>query len=143
MNDPAVFDMFQWQSVLAHEGVLNPGLNEGTLDPEEQVREGLSLQRAVPSAGTQLEAFLSTHRHPEMPGYMANPEDMGVALRPKGNSLFAGCPRHRAARRPPAAWARAATGGASRASPQSRPRFRTRPYLSNTQNQIMESAAFG
>jgi len=74
-----------------------------------------------------------------MPGYMANPEDMGVALMPKGNSLSLDA-RGTVLREGRPQRGHASYCGASRARPAIPPSLSTRHYLSNTQNQIMESA---
>ncbi len=143
MNDPAVFDMFQWQSVLAREGVLNPGLVKGRWT-EEQVREGFRSGELFLSAATQLEAFLIHGTGtPEMPGFLANPEDMGVALMPKGNSLSLDVRGEvlREGRR--SVGTRSYWWGVTRQARNPALAFELAHYLSNTQNQIIESAAFG
>lgn len=143
MSGDAVIDMFQWQSVLAREGIFNPSLMKGKWT-DEQVREGFRSGELFLSAATQLEAF---HIHgtgtPEMPGYLATPEDMGVALMPKGNSLQldARGSALREGRR--SVGTRSYWWGVTRQARNPDLAYKLAHYLSNTQNQVLESTAFG
>ncbi|HKP97224.1 MAG TPA: extracellular solute-binding protein [Fibrobacteria bacterium] len=143
MSGDAVVDMFQWQSVLIREGVLNPGLIKARWS-EEQIRQGFQSGELFLAEATQMEAFLiHGNNTPEMPGLLANPEDMGVALMPKGNSLLLD-PRGLALRE-----GRRSVGtrgywwGVPRKARDRDLSFKLAHYLSNTQNQIVESSAFG
>ena len=143
MNGDAVADMFQWQSVLVREGVLNPGLIKDRWSDQE-VRQGFRSGELFLSEATQMEGFLiHGNGTPEMPGYLANPEDMGVALMAKGNSLLLD-PRGMALRE-----GRRSVGtrgywwGVPREARNRDLSFKLARYLSNTQNQIVESSAFG
>ena len=143
MGDAGVADMFQWQAVLAREGVLNPGLLKGRWT-EEQVREGFRAGELYLSAATQAEAFqIHGTGAAAMPGYLADPEDMGVALMPKGNSLMQGNDGDplREGRRSVAT--RSYWWGVTRQARDRTMAFELAHYLSNTENQVQESSAFG
>jgi ABC-type glycerol-3-phosphate transport system substrate-binding protein len=142
MSDPAVVDMFQWRSVLAHEGILNPGLMKSRWT-DEQVREGFRKNEIFLSAATQTEAFVIHGTGAAMSGYLNDPEDMGVALMPKGNSLAldaSGDPLREGRR---SVGTRSWWWGVARTSRNPALAFELAHYLTNTQNQVQESAAFG
>ena len=143
MNDDAVVDMFQWQSVLAKEGILNPGLMKGRWT-DEQVRDGFKSGELFLSAATQSEAFLIHGTGtPEMPGYLVNPEDMGVALMPKGNSLTLDARGNALREGRRSVGTRSYWWAVTRQSRNPALSYELAHYLSNTQNQVQESAAFG
>lgn len=143
MNDDAVVDMFQWQSVLIREGILNPNLVKSQWS-EEEIRDGFRSGELFLSEGTQMEAFLiHGNGTPEMPGLLANPEDMGVALMPKGGSLLLDDRNmaQREGRR--SVGTRGYWWGIPRQARNRELSFQLAHYLSNTQNQIEESSVFG
>ena len=143
MNDEAVVDMFQWQSVMIKEGILNPSLIKTRWD-EPGIRDGFKRGELFLSEATQMEAFLiHGNATPEMPGFLANPEDMGVALMPKGVSLQldARGAALREGRR--SVGTRGYWWGVTKQSRNRALAFRLAHYLSNTQNQILESSTFG
>jgi ABC-type glycerol-3-phosphate transport system substrate-binding protein len=143
MNDEAVADMFQWQSALVREGILNPNLVKARWS-DAQIREGFQSGELFLSETTQMEAFLiHGSGTPESPGFLANPEDMGMALMPKGNSLMLDARSfpQREGRRGVAT--RGNWWGVTRQSRNRELAFRLAHYLANTQNQILESSAFG
>lgn len=87
MGDEAVADMYQWQSVLIREGVVNPNLlrNKWTA---EKIRHGFHSGEIFLAEGTQMDAFaIHGNGTKELPGMLADPEDMGLAVMPKGVSL--------------------------------------------------------
>lgn len=143
MGDDEVVDMFQWQSAWIREGVVNPRLIKGRWT-EAQIHQGFRNGELFLTEATQMEAFLiHGNGTPEMPGFLANPEDMGVALMPRGNSLLLdnrGMPlregRHSVGTR--GYW-----WGIPRQARHPDLSFRLAHYLSNTRNQIVESSAFG
>jgi hypothetical protein len=143
MNDDAVVDMFQWQSVLVREGALNPALIKSKWS-EEDIRRGFRSGELFLSEATQMEAFLiHGNNTPEMPGYLADPEDMGVALMPKGCSLLLDSRglALREGRR--SVGTRGHWWGVPREARNRELSFKLAHYLSNMQNQIVESSAFG
>ncbi|MDQ3000808.1 MAG: extracellular solute-binding protein [Fibrobacterota bacterium] len=144
MTDNAVVDMFQWQSVLVREGILNPNLIKGRW-AEDQIRQGFRSGELFLTEATQMEAFLiHGNGTPEMPGFLANPEDMGVALMPKGNSLLLDPSRGTALREGGrSVGTRGYWWGVTRQARNRALSFQLAHYLSNTQNQIVESSAFG
>ncbi|MEO7425419.1 MAG: extracellular solute-binding protein [Fibrobacteria bacterium] len=143
MGDDAVVDMFQWQAVLVREGILNPGLIKSSWS-DTQIREGFRSGELFLSEATQMEAFLiHGNGTPEMPGFLSNPGDMGVALMPKGISMLLdqrGAPlregRHSVGTR--GQWL-----GVTRKSRNRELSWQLAHYLSGTQNQILESSAYG
>lgn len=143
MDGEAVVDMFQWQSVMVREGVFNPNLIKERWD-DGRIREGFRSGELFLSQVTQMEAFLiHGNGTPEMPGFLADSEDMGIALLPRGTSLLLD-PRGeplRAGRR--SVGTRSHWWGVTRRSRDRALAFRLAHYLSNTQNQIQECSAFG
>jgi ABC-type glycerol-3-phosphate transport system substrate-binding protein len=143
MNDPAVVDMFQWQSIMVHEGILNPNLVKAR-GSEQDIREGFRSGELFLSEATQTEAFLIHGTGtPEMPGFLANPEDMGVALMPKGISVQLDARNGAAREGRRSVGTRGYWWGVTRQSRNRALSFQLAHYLSNTQNQILESSAFG
>ncbi len=143
MNDDAVVDMFQWQSVLVREGILNPNLVKSRWS-DDQIRAGFQSGELFLSEATQMDAFLIHGTGtPEMPGFLANPEDMGVALMPRGNSLLLDqrSLAQREGRR--SVGTRGNWWGVTRQSRNRGLSYQLAHYLSNTQNQILESSSFG
>jgi ABC-type glycerol-3-phosphate transport system substrate-binding protein len=143
MNDASVIDMFQWQSIMVREGILNPALIKARWT-EQDIREGFQHNELFLSEATQMEAFLIHGTGtPAMPGFLANPEDMGVALMPKGVSmqLDARGAVVREGRR--SVGTRGYWWGVTRQARNRALTFQLAHYLSNTQNQILESASFG
>ena len=143
MNDDAVVDMFQWQSVLIKEGVLNPELLKAKWS-ESEIRQGFQSGDIFLAEATQMEAFMIHGTGtPEMPGYLNNPEDMGIALMPRGNSLTIN-PHGEALRE-----GRRSVGtrgwwwGVTRLSRNKDLAYRLAHHLSSTGNQIEECSAFG
>lgn len=143
MNDDAVVDMFQWQSVMIKEGILNPSLVRTRWD-EAGIRQGFQGGELFLTEATQMEAFLiHGNATPEMPGFLANPEDMGVALMPKGVSmqLDARGAALREGRR--SVGTRGYWWGVTKQSRNRGLAYKLAHYLSNTGNQILESSSFG
>ncbi len=143
MTDDAVVDMFQWQSVMIHDGLLNPTLVKARWS-EQEIREGFQSGELFLAEATQTEAFMiHGTASAEMPGYLANPEDMGVALMPKGMSLQLdgrGAPAREGRR---SVGTRGYWWGITREARNRTLAYQLAHYLSNTQNQIVESAAYG
>ncbi len=143
MGDAGVADMFQWQAVLAREGILNPALLRGRWT-ETQVREGFRSGDLYLSAATQSEAFqIHGTGTAELPGCLPDPEDMGVALMPAGNSLSLapdGDPLREGRR---SVGTRSFWWGVTRHARNPPLAFELAHYLSNTENLVQESSAFG
>ncbi len=143
MSDDAVVDMFQWQAVLAKEGVLNPDLLKHRWT-ESDIRQGFQSGEIFLAEATEMEAFLIHGTGtPEMPGYLSDPEDMGVALMPKGTSLLIN-PKGDALRE-----GRRSVGtrgwwwGVTRQARDKGLAYKLAHYLSATDKQIEECSAFG
>jgi ABC-type glycerol-3-phosphate transport system substrate-binding protein len=143
MSDDGVVDMFQWQAVLAKEGILNPELLKSRWS-EIEIRQGFQTGEMYMAEATQMEAFLiHGNGTPEMPGFLVNPEDMGIALMPRGNSLMIN-PKGDAMRE-----GRRSVGtrgwwwGVTRQSRNKDLAYKLAHHLSNTSNQIEECSAFG
>jgi ABC-type glycerol-3-phosphate transport system substrate-binding protein len=143
MSDAGVADMFQWQSALAREGILNPALIKERWG-DEQVRDGFRSGELYLSAVPQGEAFqIHGTGSADLPGYLANPEDMGVAVMPKGNSLLldANGDPLREGRRSVAT--RSYWWGVTQEARDPKLAYELARFLSNTENQVLESSAFG
>jgi ABC-type glycerol-3-phosphate transport system substrate-binding protein len=143
MNDAGVADMFQWQSVLAREGILSPLLLKERWS-DAQVREGFRSGELYLSVARQTEAFqIHGTGSADLPGYLADPEDMGVALMPKGGSLLLnpdGDPLREGRR---SAATRSQWWGVTLRARDPKLAYELARYLADTENQVQESAAFG
>jgi ABC-type glycerol-3-phosphate transport system substrate-binding protein len=143
MSDEGVTDAFHWQAALIREGVINPGLVKNKWG-EERIWQGLQSGEIFLAEATQLDAFIiHGNGTPQMPGYLADPEDMGLALMPKGCSLLLnprGLPLRDGRR---AVATRDWWWGVTRRSGNKPLAFRLAHYLSNTRNQIEECGTFG
>jgi hypothetical protein len=143
MSDDGVVDAFQWQSVLIREGMINPTLVKNKWG-DEKIWQGLQSGEIFLCEATQLDAFLiHGNGTPQMPGYLPNPQDMGLALMPKGASLLLnakGSPlregRHNVATR---YW----WWGVTRRASDKPLAFKLAHYLSNVRNQVEECGTFG
>lgn len=143
MDGEAVTDMFHWQSAIAGEGILNPGLiRDGWGDGD--IRDGFRSGEIFLSEATQMEAFLiHGNGTPGMPGFLENPEDMGVAQMPRGSSLMLdsrGQPLRIGSRR---VATRSHWWGVPRKARDPALSFRLARHLTDTRNQVVESSAFG
>lgn len=143
MGDEAVVDMFQWQSVLIREGVVNPGLLKNRWNADK-IRAGFQTGEIFLAEGTQMDAFhIHGHGTRDLPGMLQNPDDMGLAVMPKGTSLqldTRGLPL-REGRRSVATrgWWWAVTRRAA-----DKPlAFKLARHLGSTRSQIEECTAFG
>ncbi len=143
MNDDPVIDMFQWQSVLAKEGLLNPELLKSRWS-ETEIRQGFQSGEMFLAEATEMEAFLIHGTGtPEMPGFLANPEDMGVALMPRGNSLMMNGRGDALREGRHSVGTRGWWWGVTRQSRNKSLAFQLAHQLSSTGNQIQECSAFG
>ncbi len=143
MNDDAVVDMFQWQSVLAKEGVLNPTLLKARWT-ETDIRQAFQSGDVFLAEATQMEAFLIHGTGtPEMPGFLSNPEDMGIALMPQGNSLTINSQGDALREGRRSVGTRGWWWGVTRQSRHKELAYKLAHHLSNTGNQIEECSAFG
>lgn len=143
MDDDAVIDMFQWQSVMIKEGILNPSLVRTRWD-EPGIRQGFQGGELFLTEATQMEAFLiHGNGTPEMPGYLSNPEDMGVALMPKGVSMRLDARDAAVSEGRRSVGTRGYWWGVTKQSRNRALAYRLAHYLSNTRNQILESSTFG
>lgn len=143
MDDEAVADMFQWQSVLIREGVVNPGLVKQRWN-EERIRQGFQTGEIFLAEGTQMDAFaIHGNGTKEMPGRLADPEDMGLAVMPRGASLrldARGLPLREGRR---SVGTRGWWWGVTVRAPERALAFKLARHLGSTGSQIEESTAFG
>src|SRR5690606_6440615 len=143
MDGEAVADMFHWQSALAGEGILNPGLWKDGWG-EEDIREGFRSGEIFLSEATQMEAYLiHGNATAGMPGFLENPEDMGVAMMRRGSSLLLdsrGAPLRLGNR---SVATRSHWWGVRRKARNRALSFRLARHLTGTRNQVVESSAFG
>lgn len=143
MSDDAVIDMFQWQSIFAKEGILNPELLKAHWS-EKEIYEGFQSGELFFAEATQMEAFLiHGNGTKEMPGYLSNPDDMGIALMPHGNSVqlnAQGAPQREGHK---SVGTRSWWWGVTRMSPHKNLAYQLAHFLSSTDNQIQECSAFG
>lgn len=143
MGDDAVADMYQWQSVLIREGVVNPNLlkNRWTAD---KIRMGFQTGEIFLAEGTQMDAFfIHGNGTRELPGLLADAEDMGLAVMPRGVSLQLDV------RNLPAREGRRSVGtrgwwwAVTRRAANKGLAFKLVRHLGSTQSQIEECTAFG
>ena len=143
MGDEPVADMFQWQSVLIREGVVNPNLIKNRWNAEK-IRQGFRSGEIFLAEGTQMDAILlHGNGTAESPGLLANPEDIGLALMPKGVSLQLdgrGLPAREGGR---SVGTRTWWWAVTRKSADKPLAFLLARHLGGTRSQIEESTAFG
>jgi ABC-type glycerol-3-phosphate transport system substrate-binding protein len=143
MDDDAVADMFQWQGVLLREGVINPNLprHRWTAD---RIRQGFRSGEIFLCEGTQTDAFLiHGNGTRELPGMLDDPEDMGLAVMPKGASLSLdgrGLPLREGRRN---VGTRGWWWGVTRRSARKPLAFKLVRHLGGMASQIEEGTAFG
>ena len=143
MGDEAVLDMFQWQAAAIREGTLNPSLIRSRWS-EEQTWQAFQSGELFLSEATQMEAFfIHGNGTPQLPGYLASPEDLGLSIMPRGASLQLDAQGQpvRMGRRSVAT--RGWWWGISRRSRDRALAYRLARYLSSTEIQIEECTAFG
>ena len=143
MSDDQVADMYQWQSVLIREGIVNSNLlkNKWTVD---RIRSGFQSGEIFLCEGTQMDAFyIHGNGTREMPGMLANPEDMGLAVMPKGGSLqldSRGLPLREGRR---SVGTRGWWWAVTRRATDKPLAFKLARHLGSTNSQIEECTAFG
>jgi len=90
MNTDPVIDMFEWEALFKHNKLYNPSM-------WKERWSGGGIWNAMKSGSVflcfmhQIDAFfIHGGSHPTMQGFLANPNDMGLALMPMGVSLELG-----------------------------------------------------
>jgi ABC-type glycerol-3-phosphate transport system substrate-binding protein len=135
--------MYQWQSVLIKEGVINPNLLKNRWT-SEQVRRGFQTGEIFLAEGTPTDAFrIHGNGTRELPGLLADGEDMGLAVMPKGVSLqldSRGLPLREGRR---SVGTRGWWWAITRRSADKALAFKLARHLGSTQSQIEECTAFG
>ncbi len=143
MGDAPIVDMFQWQSVLIREGVVNPGLVRNAWGTD-RILSGFRSGEIHLAVGTQTDAFaLHGNGTRELPGLLRNPEDMGIAPMPKGVSLqldARGLPAREGGR---SVATRTWWWAVTRESPDKALAFKLARHLGGTRSQIEEGTVFG
>jgi len=87
MSADAVVDMFVWEAVYRKHGLYNPGMWQdpwsggGIWNAMKDGKVFLAMMHQIDSF------FIHGGTHPHMQGYLANPDDMGVAVMPGGGSF--------------------------------------------------------
>ena len=87
MSTDPVVDMFVWEAVYRKNGLYNPGMWQdpwsggGIWNAMKDGKVFLAMMHQIDSF------FIHGGTHPRMQGYLADPDDMGVALMPRGISL--------------------------------------------------------
>lgn len=87
MNTDPIIDMFEWEAFFIHNGLYNPAMWEESWSGGG-IWNGFAAGRVYAAFMHQIDAFfLHGGTHPDMTGYLIDPEDMATALMPKGVSL--------------------------------------------------------
>jgi ABC-type glycerol-3-phosphate transport system substrate-binding protein len=143
MEGEAVVDMFEWEALVAREGIANP-------KSWEQGWSGLDIWNGFASGEvylsymTQLDCFyLHGNYTKEQPGYVDNPDDLGFAVMPLGVSVELDM-NGRYVREGSRA---ASTGGWWWGIPYDSPNpaisVKLAEWILSSENQVKESAQFG
>ncbi len=142
MEDESVTDMLMWETIYTHEGIYNPRMYEEGWSGAD-IWKGFKSGEVFLSFMTQIDAFfIHGVGTKEMPGFLKNPEDMGVAIMPKGVSLELenGIPVREGGRS-------ITTGGWWWGIPKNTKHrqlsFELAHYITNTENQIEGCSGFG
>jgi ABC-type glycerol-3-phosphate transport system substrate-binding protein len=87
MNTDPVVDVFEWEAVYKKHGIFNPGMWEEQWDGGN-IYNAFKDGKAFLAIMQQIDCF-SIHGWGtvDMPGFLADPDDMGVAISPRGVSL--------------------------------------------------------
>jgi ABC-type glycerol-3-phosphate transport system substrate-binding protein len=87
MSSDPVIDMFVWEAIYRKNGLYNPGMWQdpwsggGIWNAMKDGKVFLAMMHQIDSF------FIHGGTHPQMQGYLADPNDMGVALMPRGVSF--------------------------------------------------------
>ncbi len=141
-GDPVV-DAFVWEALYARENIYNSRMYQEEWSGSD-IWKGFQSGDVFLSFMTQIDAFFVHGAGTDaMPGFLENPEDMGVAVMPKGVSLALnseGVPQREGNRG-------ITTGGWWWGIPKNTPNkelsFKLAHYITNTENQIEGCSGFG
>ncbi|MBF0432846.1 MAG: extracellular solute-binding protein [Fibrobacteria bacterium] len=142
-NGEPMIDMLMWEALYTQEQIYNPKMYQEEWSGGD-IWKGFRSGDVFLSFMTQIDAFFVHGAGTEaMPGFISNPEDMGVAIMPKGVSLLIdqdGAPLREGSRS-------ITTGGwwwgIPRNTPDRQLSFELAHYITNTENQIEGCSGFG
>jgi ABC-type glycerol-3-phosphate transport system substrate-binding protein len=87
MDTDPVIDMFEWEAFYVHNGLYVPAMWEESWSGGG-IWKGFAAGRVYAAFMHQIDAFfLHGGTHPDMAGYLVDPNDMATAIMPKGVSL--------------------------------------------------------
>ncbi len=87
INTTPVKDMFEWEVLFKEEGIYNPGMWEEGWSGGG-IWNAMAAGKVYLAFMHQIDAFfIHGGSNPNMTGYLVEPDDMGVAIMPKGVSL--------------------------------------------------------
>jgi len=143
MSTDPVVDMFMWEAVYRKHGLYNPGMWQdpwsggGIWNAMKDGKVFLAMMHQIDSF------FIHGGTHPHMQGYLADPDDMGLAVMPMGGSFeldSAGRPLRMGTRK-------AGTAGWFWGIPATAPHPRLSAefalWITNYQNHLKECQVFG
>jgi len=143
MSTEPVVDMFQWEGFFVKNNLYNPGM-------WEQSWSGGGIWKAI-SEGQVFLAFMHQidlffihgGSDPTMTGYLKEPEDLGIAILPRGASLELnsdGTPKRKGAHKSNLyGW----WWGIPKTSPSPELSYKLARFITNRENQIEECSRFG
>ena len=143
MDGDPILDMFFWNSVMVREKILNPRMYQEGWSGSD-IWKGFQSGDVFLSDMTQIDAFfIHGAGSKDMPGFLKDPDDLGVALMPLGVSLeldSQGKPKRVGARN-------VTTGGWWWGIPKSakHPELSLKliEFITNTENQIEGCSSYG
>lgn len=142
-SDP-VLRMLQWNSQWVKHGIFNPAMWQEPMRGAN-IWEGFRDGKVFLTTAQQIDCFFihGWNKSIEMPGYMKNPDDMGLAVLPQGVSFSldsAGTPEFKGNRK-------ATTGGwwwgIPRTAPNPKLAYELARWITNHTNQAEECSRFG
>jgi len=141
-DSPEIVDVFMWEALYAQENIYNPRMYQEGWSGSD-IWKGFQSGDVFLSFMTQIDAFFVHGAGTKaMPGFLENPEDMGVAVMPKGVSLVLeeGKPMREGGRG-------ITTGGWWWGIPSNTPSrelsYKLAHHITNTENQIEGCSNFG
>jgi ABC-type glycerol-3-phosphate transport system substrate-binding protein len=143
MSTDPVVDMFVWEAAYTKDGLYNPGMWQdpwsggGIWNAMKDGKVFLAMMHQIDSF------FIHGGTHPQMQGYLADPNDMGLAVMPQGLSFeldAAGKPLRTGSRKAgTAGW----WWGIPKTAPQPQLSAALAQWITNYENHLAECKVFG
>ncbi|MFW5775332.1 MAG: extracellular solute-binding protein [Chitinivibrionales bacterium] len=143
LQGEAVSDAFYWEAMYAYAGIYNPRMWEKKWSGSD-IWQGFADEEVYLSFMTQLDCFyLHGTGRDGLNGYLSDPEDMGVAIMPRGCSVTLDEQGSVVRRGTHAITTGGWWWGIPAQTPDPRKSYALARHITNTDNQIQECSRFG